>query len=150
MNDPRAGEPAAGEEGLSEEELRARLEEELKRVRVDDVLIQSAVSLLNIGARRAGLAGGGDDEVDLSQVEAAIEAAQALLAVLDRRGTEDLGPLRDALAQLQLVYARRSGAGEGGAEPAKPGGEGETATDAEAGPKAGPAQSSGRLWVPGS
>lgn len=148
MNDPRAGGPAAAGEGMGEEELRARLEEELKRVRVDDVLIQSAISLLNIGARRAGLAGAGEDEVDLAQVEAAIDAAQALLGVLERRGGEDVNPLRDALAQLQVAYARRRGADAAGA-PTQPAAAAEPAKGDQAAEQAGPAESSGRLWVPG-
>jgi hypothetical protein len=136
----------------SEEELRAQLESELKRLRVDDVILQSVVSLLNLGARRAGLAGAGDDEVDLGQVESAIEAVQALLSLLDKRvRSTDLRGLRDALAQLQLAYARRRGtAPPAAAQPspgeAREGGE-QPRRDQPEGP--GPAESSGRLWVPG-
>ena len=39
---------------FSEEELRA-LEAEMERITVDDVLLQTLVSLLNLGARKAGL-----------------------------------------------------------------------------------------------
>ena len=74
----------------------------------------------------------------------AIEAARALLALVEPRHGEQLGPIRDALSRLQMAYAQRSG---GAAAPA-----GEPREPAQPQPKdagAGPAQSSGRLWVPG-
>ncbi len=127
----------------TEEELRAALEEEMRRVTVDDVLLQSAVSLVNLGGRKAGLAPGTEGERDVAQVQAAIEGVSALLPVLEARGREEVKPIRDALSQLQMAYTRL--AGEGGEAP--PPAEGEpTSSDAEA---PGPAQSSGRLWVPG-
>ena len=39
---------------LSEEELRAQLEEELRRITVRDVLLQTVVSLVNLGGQRLG------------------------------------------------------------------------------------------------
>jgi hypothetical protein len=86
-----AGEP-------TEEELRAALEEQLKRVRVEQVVTEAAVSILNVA--------------------------------------EQAKPIRDALAQLQLAYVKAAGEGQ----PEEPEGKPE-------GP--GPAQQSGRLWVPG-
>jgi hypothetical protein len=136
----------------NEEQLRAQLEEELRKVTVDDLLLQSAVSLVNLAGRKAGLAPGTEGERDLEQVQAAIDAVQALLPILERRGREEVRPIRDALAQLQLAYARGRGGGEerpAGDQPApaEPG----TEREPEAGPqeKPGPAQKSGRLWVPG-
>jgi hypothetical protein len=162
MNEHTAGGAPGAGSAPSEEELRAQLEAELKRLRVEDVVLQAAVSLLNLGARRAGLAGG-EDEVDLGQVEAAIDGVQALLPVMEKRGAaRDVRPLRDALAQLQLAYARHreagapagAGTGEPGpdAERAAPSGEpgkGPAAGDQDSPTGPGPAQRSGRLWVPG-
>jgi hypothetical protein len=127
---------------LSEEELRAAYEEQLKRVRVEDVLVQTIVSLLNLGGRTAGLAPGTEDEKDLDQVRLAIESARVLLPLVEDVLGPDAQQLRDVLSQLQMAYAQQAGAGaapaggapEGGDQP--PGG-------------TGPAQSSGRLWVPG-
>lgn len=155
----------------SEEELRA-YEAELARITTSDVILQVSVSLLNLGARRLAPAGapGADAQAgvggrDLEQVRDAIDAVRALLGVLERRVPQELAPLRDALSQLQMAYARELGAtaGSGEQEPAttgaaseraKPseghGGEGgaeEPASEQPRGP--GPAQSSGRLWVPG-
>ena len=120
----------------SEEEMRAALEAELKKVTVDDVLLQTAVSLINLGGRRAGLTPGTEDERDLDQVEAAIDAVQAILPVLERRGRDEVRPIRDALAQLQLAYARQRQPSESAEKEPPPEGK-------------GPAQRSGRLWVPG-
>ena len=129
----------------TEEELRAALEEEMRRVTVDDVLLQSAVSLVNLGGRKAGLAPGTEGERDLVQVQAAIDGVSALLPVLEARGREEVRPIRDALSQLQMANTRL--AGDGGAPPS-PG----APPKPDEPPKAdepGPARSSGRLWVPG-
>jgi hypothetical protein len=120
----------------SEEEIRA-LEAEMEKLTVDDVLLQTVVTLVNLGARKAGLQEGA--KADLPQVKLAIDAARALLPLLEPRHGEHLGPVRDALSRLQMVYVQRSG---GQAPPSTEEQEPETG-----GP--GPAQSSGRLWVPG-
>jgi hypothetical protein len=120
----------------SEEEIRA-LEAELEKLTVDDVLLQTVVTLLNLGARKAGLAEGAT--ADLPQVKMAIEAARALLPLLESEHGEQLAPVRDALSRLQMAYVQKSGGEEPAPEaPQEPGNEGP-----------GPAQSSGRLWVPG-
>ena len=127
----------------SEEEI-AALEAELERLTVDDVLLQTVVTLLNLGARKAGLAEGAT--ADMPQVKEAIDAARALLPILEPRHGEQLAPVRDALSRLQMAYVQQSGGEHPAAEPAaeaeEPAGE-----PAEGAP--GPAQRSGRLWVPG-
>jgi hypothetical protein len=126
----------------SEEEIRA-LEAEMEKLTVDDVLLQTVVTLLNLGARKAGLVEG--SQADLPQVKQAIDGARALLPLVEERHGEQLGPVRDALSRLQMVYVQQSG-GEAGEPPQQaPGGAGEQ----PAGEGRGPAQSSGRLWVPG-
>jgi hypothetical protein len=125
---------------FSEEELRA-LEAEMEKLTVDDVLLQTLVTLINLGARKAGLAAPPGEEPpkrDLEQVKQAIDGARALLPLLEPRHASELGPVRDALSRLQMAFVQLSG--------------GET-KPAEEPPKpqegAGPAQQSGRLWVPG-
>jgi len=129
----------------TEEELRAAYEAELKRIRVDDVIVQTVVSLVNLGGRKAGLAPGTEDERDLDQVRKAIDGARALLPLVEAELGPDAARIRDALSQLQMAYAQSVGAGgqasQGGGQeqppaPPKPG-------------EPGPAQSSGRLWIPG-
>lgn len=155
----------------SEDELRAAYEAELNRITSAEMIIQTTVSLINIAGRRLGLASasGGDpsatpgSERDLEQVRDAIDGAGALMPILERRMPGELAPLRDAIAQLQVAYAREAqsptstGTASASAsasttpasqakaaeEPEKP-----AEDDRQSGP--GPAQSSGRLWVPGS
>jgi hypothetical protein len=146
MNAGRPGEP-------SEQELRAQLEEELRKITVDDVVLQTVVTLVNLGGQRLGISEGTRDARDLGQVRVAIEAVRALLPLLeaDADAARRVQPVRDALAHLQVAYAREvEGEGEGGTA-----GERE-----EARPQAPPAReqqptrdepqrrSSGRLWVP--
>jgi hypothetical protein len=151
----------------TEQELRARLEEELKRVRVDQVVLEATVSILNVAAIRAGLGPGGEQERDLDQVRVGIDAVRALLPVVEQVSGEQARPLRDALAQLQMTYVRAVGAeggaaaagardapapGDAGAAAGPPGGGAAPGGRAPEPPRPGepgPAQRSGRLWVPG-
>src|SRR5262249_13858791 len=66
----------------SEEELRAAYEAELKRLRVEHVLLDNIAALANLGMRRTGLAPGTENERDPEQVRLAIESLRALLPVL--------------------------------------------------------------------
>jgi hypothetical protein len=169
----------------NEEELRAAYEAELERITTAEVIMQTAVSLLNLGARRlrppADAAGAPEVTSgagrDLEQVRDAIDGVRALMDVLERRYPRELAPLRDALAQLQMAYAReaQSAAAQpgaaapeehaarsqasGAAAPPSPGadtsgeperaGEGAAKEQEQPGRRPGPAESSGRLWVPG-
>jgi TolA-binding protein len=139
---------------LTEEQLR-QLEAELERITVDDVLIQTTVTLLNLAARKAALGApaGAEPAPDWDQVRQAIEGARAILPLLEARHADQLGPVRDTLARLQMAYAQRAGAAAGAAPPAaEPGpADADPARPSEQGKPgdAGPAQRSGRLWVPG-
>ena len=96
---------------FSEEELR-QLEAEMQRITVDDVLLQTTVTLLNLAARKAGLGAppGEAPAPDWEQVRQAIDGARAILPLLEPRHAEQLGPVRDTLSRLQMVYAQQSGA----------------------------------------
>ena len=139
---------------MSEEELRAayeaQLEEQLKSLRVEDVVVQTIVTLVNLGGRRAGLAPGTEAERDPEQLRLAIEGARALLGLIEAELGPDGAAIRDALSQLQLAYTQLAGGvqpgrEEGSAAPQDPAAQ---STD-PAQPGTGPAQSSGRLWIPG-
>ena len=158
----------------TEEELRA-YEEELSQITSTQLVVQASASLLNVGGRRLGLAEGAERERDLEQVRDAIDAVRALLPILERRmpGAQ-AAPLRDALSQLQMAYARLAQADvtgqgsvqqpseagkpsapapprspEGQAPPSSGDGQGEPAGDGDSASGPGPAERSGRLWVPG-
>jgi hypothetical protein len=171
--EPQAPGSTSSEPG--EEELRAAYEAELARLTSADLIAQAVVSLLNVGARRLGPIGGpvaGTEsqssaafpQRDLEQVRDAIDAVRPLLEILERRVPEGVRPLRDALAQLQIAYAREVQSGASPATAAAPGqgapapggpqapaaGEGEQPKPREDPGEPGPAQRSGRLWVPGS
>jgi len=145
----------------SEEELRAAYEAELKRLRVEHVLLDNVVALINLGMRRTGLAPGTEQERDPAQVRMAIESVRALLPVLEQAAPTQIGAIRDAVSQLQIAFVKiggQPGAPSEGAGEAAP-----AAGDAGPGPataeppqpppgkpgEPGPAQRSGRLWVPG-
>lgn len=173
---------SASERQPSDEELRAAYEAEIKKIRVEHLLMENVVTLANLGMRRTGLAPGTESERDPDQVRVAIEAIRAVIPLLEQCAPGQVGAIRDALSQLQLAFVRIGGqpapaaaGGEAagaaaGAEPAvggrgataPPGGEptpGPAGGDQQRGepeppqPKPGepgPAQRSGRLWVPGS
>ena len=135
-------------EQMSEEQLRAAYEAEIKRIRVEQVLLENVVTLINLGMRRTGLMQGTEDERDPQQVTVAVDSVRALLPLIERIAPEQLQPIREALSQLQLAFVQSSTQGsvaEGPATPAAP-----EAQDVPPKPgEPGPAQSSGRLWVPG-
>jgi len=157
--DPAGMSGGPGGEAPSEAELRAAYEAELARISASDMIAQAAVSLLNIGAHRMGApAGEGESPAgqDLEQARDAIDAARALLEILERRIPGELAPLRDALSRLQLAYAAEAGRTQAAEAPAAPpaqsapqAGAQPAAPEPPAQPGPGPAESSGRLWVPG-
>ena len=113
MNEPRPEEgQEAGPGAPTEEELRAAMEEQMRRVRVQDVLLQTVATLVNLGGRRLGLAPEAADERDLEQARLAIDATRALTPLL---GDEEAAAVREALSQLQMAFAREAGTGAGAA-----------------------------------
>jgi hypothetical protein len=118
------------------------------------VLVQTVVTLINLGGQRLGLTEGSKDAVDPEQTRVAIEAVRSLLPLLEAEegGAEQVKPVRDALAQLQMAYAQLAGAPAGAPgeaaeqEPAQQGAE-QPAGQPTQPPPAAP-RGSGRLWVP--
>jgi hypothetical protein len=157
MNDQPAGQDPTqpgdpGSEGPppTEEELRAAFEEQMRQIRVEDVLLQTTVTLVNLAARKLGLgAAPGEDvsaERDLDQARLAIDGARALLPLCPPEQAE---PIRQALSQLQMAFAQESGgavAAPGGADPGQPGpaehASGQSPEDAER------AKARSKLWTP--
>ena len=133
------------------------------------MIVQTVGPLVNLGALRAGLEPGSEGEGDLDQLRKAIEAARALLPLVEPELGPEAAAVRGALSQLQMAYAqlaarrgRRRTAAEGEAPPTGPGagapgqappsqappGQAPPEDDVKPG-EPGPAQRSGRLWVPG-
>jgi hypothetical protein len=144
---------AAGQEP-SEEEMRAALEEQMRNIRVEDIVLQTTATLINLAGRRLGLtAEPGQDasaEVDLQQAKLAIDAARSLAPLCPGDQAE---PIRQALSQLQMAYAQLAQAPGGAGVEGAPGGP-PPAPDPEAQAKAREeeerAQARSKLWTPGS
>ena len=142
-------EPIQDAREATEEELRAAYEAQVKKLRVEHVVLDTVVTLANLGMRRTGLAPGTEDERDPEQVRLAIESMRALLPLVEETAPQQARAIRDALSQLQLAFVRIGGrpapetAAEAGPAPPAP-------PEPQARPgEPGPAQRSGRLWVPG-
>ncbi len=144
QTDMPQGDPGARQP--SEEELRAALEQQMKEVRVEDVLLQSVASLVNLTARRIGK----EDERDLAQAQIGIEAVRALVDLLP---PEAASQVRNALSELQTLYAQTAGSGAGGEE--RRTGRRPANSAAGRGPQQPPEQPAAqqpksKLWTPGS
>ena len=130
----------------TEEELRAAFEEQMRQVRVEDVILQTVATLVNLGAQRLGLTGEEGVERDLGQVRLAIEGARALTPLCP----EDQQPaIRQALSQLQIAFAREAGPGQ--APPAEEGAEGAGEPSEPPDPHPGAeerAKARSRIWTP--
>jgi len=131
----------------TEDELRAAYEQQLKQIKVDDVLVQTVLSLINLGSLRAGVVPGNEGEADPQQLRQAIEGVRALLPLVEPALGPDARQIRDAVSRLQMEYARLASAGAPQADAEQPVPEPEQEPPNPEGP--GPAESSGRLWVPG-
>jgi hypothetical protein len=90
-----------------ERELAERLAEELRRLKVEDVLVNTLMTVSSIGYRRLGLTEDTKEDRDLGQARLAIETMQALVPVLEQVLPAEL--VRDfgqSVANLQLAYAK--------------------------------------------
>jgi hypothetical protein len=147
--------PGAPQGQPSEAELQAALEEQMRNIRVEDVVVQTTVTLVNLGARRLGLAAApGEDpagERDLGQAQIAIEAVRALLPLLPAEVNEQIAP---ALSQLQIAFAREAQGGGEAPQPGAPAGPqgagGDPAADEAAAAEAERAKARAKIWTPGS
>jgi predicted nucleic acid-binding protein len=85
----------------SDEQLVQQQEEELKRLKVSDLLVQTLYTVSSLGYRRLS-----EEGRDLDQARLAIEALRALLPVLEGSATEELiRDFKQVTANLQLAYA---------------------------------------------
>jgi hypothetical protein len=146
MSETGEGPPPGTEgEAPSEEEMRAALEEQMRKVRVEDLLLQSVASIINLTARRIAK----PDEQDLAQAKTGIDAVTALADLLPDEAARQV---RNALSELQVLYAQAAGGedAEGGDEGEGGGGEGPSGGP-QGPPGTGPrSEPPPRLWTPGS
>jgi|SRR5581483_7442312 len=159
----------------SEEELRAAYEAQMSRIRVEHVIFDQVSMLVDLGMRRTGLMPGTEQERDLAQVRLAIEGVRAMLPLIEQFAADQIPAIKQAISQLQLAYVRAGGTPPSAAgpddptvaapPPAAPGAGPSPAGESASGPapaqpgdpaaepvtpgEPGPAQRSGRLWIPG-
>jgi hypothetical protein len=88
-------------EGQSDEELLRQVENELKKLKVSDLLVQMLYTVSSLGYRKLSA-----EDRDLEQAQLAIESLRVLLPVLEGTVGEDvLRDFRQVTANLQLAYA---------------------------------------------
>jgi hypothetical protein len=91
----------AEDEAQREQELLKQVEEELRKLKVADLLLQTLYTVSSLGYHR--LSG---DAKDLEQARLAIESLKALIPVLEGQVPEDaLRDFKQVLANMQLAYA---------------------------------------------
>ena len=96
-----AEQPEGQQPEPSQEELLARLEEELGKLKVADVLVQTVFTVSSLGYRSLG-----EEHRDLDQAKLAIDALRALVPVLKDAVPGDVARDFDQLvANMQLAYA---------------------------------------------
>jgi hypothetical protein len=86
----------------ADEKLIQQLEEELKKVKVSDLLVQTLYTVSSLGYSRLGA-----ENRDLEQAKLAIEAMRALIPVLaDVVPEEVVRDFNQVTANMQLAYAK--------------------------------------------
>jgi hypothetical protein len=107
---------AEGELPPEEQERLAReLAEELRKLRVEDVLVNTLIQVSSIGYRRLGLTAETEQDRDLEQSRLAIETLRALVPVLEGfLPSELLSGFQEQVANLQLAYAKAAKGSDGG------------------------------------
>ena len=122
-----------------------QMEEEMRRIRVQDLLAQSVVSILNLSYRRIAK----EDERDLEQAKLGIDAIRALVDMLEPEAQHEV---KNALSQIQTRatprWPDRVAAG-GGAPPRTRGRRRPARSRRKSSPAASASRRSG-LWTPGS
>ena len=86
----------------ADETLIQQLEEELKKVKVSDLLVQTLYTVSSLGYSRLG-----EENRDLEQAKLAIEAMRVLIPVLaDAVPEEVVRDFNQVTANMQLAYAK--------------------------------------------
>jgi hypothetical protein len=96
----------AGIDPEEQERLAQDLAEELRKLRVEDILINTLLTVSSIGYRRLGATPDTREDRDLEQARLAIDTMRALTPVLEKFVPAEL--VRDfntSVANLQLAYA---------------------------------------------
>ena len=91
-----------GTSAEAEEETIARLQQELRRLKVSDVLVQTVLTVSSLGFHKLE-----EEARDLEQARLAIEALRALVPALGGFVPDDaVRDFNQMIANLQLAYAK--------------------------------------------
>jgi hypothetical protein len=120
-----------------QEPTEEQLLEALRRVKVDDVVLQTIATLVNLAGQKLSI----PEAKDPVEAKRAIDAARVMLPLAPE---EAAAQIKDALAQVQMLYVRETGAaepqaGEPAAEEPQPGSD-----------EAERAKARSKIWIPGS
>jgi hypothetical protein len=113
-----------------QEPTEEQLLDALRRVKVDDVLLQTVATLVNLAGQKLTV----PEAKDPAEAKKAIDAARAMLPLLPEDAARQI---KDALAQVQMVYVKEQGTA---AQPAEP-------EDRESAERAA---ARSKIWIPGS
>jgi len=90
-----------------EEQVARELAEELRKLKVEDVVVSVLIQVSAIGYRRLGLTDETKDDRDLPQAKLAIDTMKALMPVLGEvMPSELMRDFEQSVANLQLAYAK--------------------------------------------
>jgi hypothetical protein len=84
--------------------------EQLRKLKVDDVLLNTVVTLVNLSAHKL-------QDKQLDEAKKGIDAAREILPLCPQEPT---GPIKDALSQLQMAYVQATKEAGGPDEPDEP------------------------------
>lgn len=100
----------SGEEELSEEEMRKRIEEIMEKVTVADIVIDMMISLSSLAYQRMGIPHEVNEKhKDMDQARMAIDCLDALLGVVEKSiEPSHIEPLKSTVANLKLNFAKES------------------------------------------
>lgn len=99
-----------------EEQLARELADELRQLKVEEILIATLIQVSQIGYRRLGLTAETASDRDLEQTKLAIDTMSALTPVLEHVVPVEL--IRDfnqSVSNLKLAYAKASAENEANA-----------------------------------
>jgi hypothetical protein len=101
-------EEQAKQDAVTDEELLQQVEEELKKLKVSDLLVQMLYTVSSLGYRKLSA-----EDRDLDQARLAIDTLRAVLPILEAAVPEDvMRDFRQVTANLQLAYADATRASE--------------------------------------
>ena len=119
-----------------QEPTEEQLLEALRRVKVDDVVLQTVATLVNLAGQKLTV----PEAKDPVEAKKAIDAARAMLPLVPE---EAAAQIKDALSQVQMIYVREQQ--QAGAQPDQPDQPGPPSAEDEERAKA-----RSKIWTPGS